>query len=80
MGDYILEKHWNGEISDSADKVLGFAGTMKWNGRNPVVSMVKGNYETGVRVGKKAMKKYEAMMKRLSGLKKWFVEISPQAV
>lgn len=75
----ILEKHWNGEILDSVDKVLGFAGTMKWNGNNPVVKMVKSTYETGVKVGKKAMEKYEAMIKRLPGLEKWFVVISPQA-
>jgi hypothetical protein len=75
----ILEKHWNGEILDSVDKVLGFARTMKWNGNNPVVQMVKGTYETGVKVGKKAMEKYEAMIKRLPGLEKWFVVISPQA-
>lgn len=75
----ILENHWNGEILDSVDKVLGFAGTMTWNGNNPVVKMVKGTYEIGVKVGKEAMKKYEAMMKRLPGLEKWFVEIDPQA-
>lgn len=73
----ILEKHWNGEIPDSADKVLGFAGTMRWNGNNPVVKMIKGVYETGVKVGKKAMKKIESMIKRLPGLEKWFVEICP---
>jgi len=76
----ILEKHWNGEILDSVDKVLGFAGTMKWNGNNPVVHMIKGIYETGVKVSKKAMKKYESMIKRLPGLEKWFVEIIPQII
>jgi len=76
----ILEKHWNGEILDSVDKVLGFAGTMTWNGNNPVIRMVKGTYNTGVKVAKKAMKKYESMLKRLPGLEKWFIEISPQAV
>ena len=75
-----MENHWNGEILDTADKVLGFAGTMTWNGNNPVVSMVKGVYETGVKVGKKAMKKYESMMERLPGLEKWFVEICPQPI
>ena len=76
----ILEKHWNGEILDSVDKVLGFAGTMTWNGNNPVIRMVKGTYNTGVKVAKKAMKQYESMMNRLPGLEKWFIEISPQTI
>lgn len=76
----ILEKHWKGEILDSIDKVLGLAGTMKWNGKNPEVLMVKGIYETGVKLSKQAMKKYEALMKRLPGLEKWFVKIFSQPV
>jgi len=76
----ILEKHWNGEILDSVDKVLGFAGTMTWNGNNPVIRMVKGTYNTGVKVAKKAMKQYESMMNRLPGLEKWCIEISPQTI
>ncbi len=33
----VLENHWNGEILDSIEKTIGFAKTMKWNGKNPIV-------------------------------------------
>jgi hypothetical protein len=33
----MLEKHWNGDILDSRETVLKFAGTMKWKGNNPVI-------------------------------------------
>jgi len=71
----VLENHWCGEILDSAEKALGLAGTMTWNGVNPVVRLVKGVYETGVKLTKKAMAVYENMIERLDGLEKWFVTI-----
>jgi len=32
-----LEQHWDGEMLDDADAVLGFARTMTWNGRMPKI-------------------------------------------
>ncbi len=72
----VLEKHWNGQILDSIDKVIGLAKTMKWNGKNPFVKMVDGIYNTGVRLTKSAMNKYDNMLKRKTDLEKWFVDIS----
>lgn len=76
----ILEKHWNGELLDKVDKVLGLAKTMTWSGKHPlVVELVKGIYKTGVKLTKKAMAIYEAMIERLPNLEKWFVDIPPSS-
>jgi transposase len=71
----LLEKHWNGQLLDSIDKVIGLAKTMKWKGKNPFVKIVDGIYETGVRLTKSAMKKYENMLERKAELEKWFVDV-----
>ena len=71
----ILEKHWNGQLLDSIDKVIGLAKTMKWKGNNPFVQIIDGIYNTGVRLSQSAMNKYENMLKRKTGLEKWFVDI-----
>ncbi len=74
----VLEKHWNGEILNSVEKVLGLARSMTWKGKNPVVEMIKGTYKTGIKLAKKEMLKYESMIKRKLGLEKWFVTIEPE--
>lgn len=73
----ILENHWKGELLDQIDKILGLARTMTYKGIQPVVEWVEGLYETGVRLTKKVMQRYEAMIERLPGLEKWFVDIPP---
>ena len=73
----VLENHWNGELLDKIEKILGLARTMTYKGIHPVVQLVKGVYEIGVKLTKKSMKVYEDMIERLPGLEKWFVEISP---
>jgi hypothetical protein len=71
----MLEKHWCGELLESVDKVIGLARTMKWKGKGPIVKVVDKIYETGIRLSKSTMKKYENMLNRLSGLENWFVDI-----
>jgi len=71
----VLEKHWNGQILDSIDKVIGLAKTMKWKGKNPFVKIIDGIYKTGVRLTKSTMKKYENILQRKTDLEKWFVDI-----
>jgi hypothetical protein len=51
----ILEHHWNGALLDSLAAVLGFAGTMRWKGKVPVVQVVTTTYQTGVALTKDAM-------------------------
>jgi hypothetical protein len=52
---------------------------MKWNGKNPAVKIVKGIYETGVKLTKKVTAGYEALIQRLPGLENWFADIIPDA-
>jgi transposase len=71
----VLEKHWNGELLYSVEKVLGLSRTMNWNGESPIVKMVKGVYEKGVKLTKKAMEELETLLVRLPGIEKWAVDI-----
>ena len=71
----ILEMHWNGSLLDSVQAVVGFAGSMTWKGKHPVVSVVETTYATGVRLKPGEMKALEAEVRRLPALEKWFVEI-----
>ena len=73
----ILEHHWNGALLDSLDAVLGFAGTMRWKGKAPVVQVVTTTYHTGVALTKAAMAEVETHLARLAGLEKWFLDIVP---
>jgi hypothetical protein len=74
----VLENHWNGELLDTVEKALGLARTMTWRGKPPViVELVNKVYEKGIKLSKEAMEVYEALIDRLSGLEKWFVDIHP---
>lgn len=74
-----LEEHWNGELLDSVDKVIKWAGTMTWKGVKPVVHLWNRVYRTGVRLTEKEMKPYEQRIKRSGRLPKWDVIIEPLA-
>ena len=37
----ILEMHWNGSLLDSVKVVVGFAESMTWKGKHPVVHVVE---------------------------------------
>jgi transposase len=71
----ILEMHWNGSLLDSVEAVVGFAESMTWKGKHPVVHVVETTYATGVRLKPGEMKALESGVKRLPALEKWFVEI-----
>jgi transposase len=71
----ILEMHWNGSLLDSIEAVMGFARSMTWKGKHPVVRVVETTYATGVRLKPEAMKALESEVVRLPSLEKWFVEI-----
>ncbi len=73
----ILEHHWNGALLDSVEAVLGFAGTMRWKGKAPVVRLVTTTYQTGVALTKDAMAEVERHLARVAGLEKWFLDIVP---
>ena len=71
----VLENHWNGELLDSVEKVLGLARTMQYNGKNPVVKLMKGTYEKGIKLIQKARKQLENMIIRITGIETWAVDI-----
>lgn len=73
----VLENHWNGDLLDTVETLLNFAQTMTWNGKHPVVKRITQPYKTGVKLTHKEMKQLETHIERLSGLEKWFVDISP---
>ncbi len=75
----VLEQHWNGSLLDSLETVLGFACTLKWKQKKPVVHLVQKVYQTGIKLTQKAMGLLEKRFERLAGLGKWFVTIRPLA-
>jgi hypothetical protein len=56
---------------------------MTWKGKHPLVKLITETYEKGVRLTKKAMKKVEQKIERLTestnkkfpNLGKWFIDI-----
>jgi len=75
----ILEMHWNGSLLGSIEAVLGYARSMTWKGKPPVVSVVETAYAKGVRLKPEEMGALEAGVRRLTTLEKWFVEIPARA-
>jgi len=71
----VLENHWNGELLNSVEKALGFARTMTYNKKVPFVKYVKGVYQKGVKLSKKAHEQLETMIERVAGIEKWAVDI-----
>jgi hypothetical protein len=71
----VLENHWNGELLDEIEAVLGFARTMTWNGKNPEVELVSAAYPKGVRLSPAEMKVVEGCVARDPDLGKWFLDI-----
>ena len=48
---------------------------MQYNGKNPVVKLIKGTYEKGIKLVQKARKQLEKNIIRISGIEKWAVDI-----
>ena len=71
----ILETQWNGALLDAIEAVLGFARSMTWKGKHPVVELVTTVYQSGVKLTKEAMAVVERQLERLPNLEKWFVDI-----
>jgi hypothetical protein len=71
----ILEMHRNGSLLDSIEEEVGFARSMTWKGKHPVVSVVETVYATGVKLKPQEMKALESEVVRQAGLGRWFVNI-----
>ena len=73
----IYENHIQGDIMDTVETTLKFAESMKYNGKNPSVKLIDQVYQTGVKVVKKVMEKYNKFVERMPTLKKWSLTIMP---
>jgi len=73
----VLENAWNGDLLDSVQAALGHAAHMTWKGLEPVVHLVRSQYDAGVKLAKSAMRQVEARLARDPVLGKWFVHIAP---
>lgn len=59
------------------DAMLGWAATMTWKGRHPVVALSREIYAKGISRIKKAMDQVEARLLRNPELPKWEILIQP---
>jgi transposase len=73
----VLEVYWNGDLLDSEDAVLKFAGNMTYAGKHPQVYRVSQPYNRGVRRSNAEKKILEGRLMRLATLPKWSVIIAP---
>lgn len=71
----ILEAHWNGTLLTSIATALSWAKTMTWRGVRPIVHLLEGVYERGVRMTKKEFQPFAARLKRSLLLPKWSLVI-----
>lgn len=71
----VLEGHWNGDLLDAVEVVLGFAKTMTWNGKHPTVELVNEIYRKGIRLSVSQMREVEERVSRDAELGKWFLDI-----
>lgn len=73
-----LEQHWNGDLLSDEEVVYSFARTMTWKDKHPVVRVIDQIYETGKKLSKEVMSRYEGMIQRDDQIGKWFVTILPE--
>lgn len=75
----ILELHWNGALLRDVDTMLGWAQSMTWKGRSPVVEITHKEYLRGITLNKKAMRAVEERLERHPTLPKWDILIRSAA-
>ncbi len=73
----ILENYWRGELLDSEEAVLGYAGHMTYNQVHPRIYRVTKEYAKGVKRTKAQKKRLEQHLKRKPGIEKWAIENAP---
>jgi len=73
----VLENYWNGAILESVKSALNWASNMTWKGNSPVVYLVEGTYEKGIKVLKKELEEFLPFWQPSVTLPKWDVTIIP---
>lgn len=73
----ILENHWNGTLLTTTEIALAWAKTMTWRGVAPIVQLLNGVYETGVRLTPRLFLPIARRLERSATLPKWSLVIHP---
>ncbi len=72
-----LENYWNGTILTSVEEALQWASNMTWNGFEPMIHLVEGTYEKGIKVPADELEPYQQQWQRSQSLPKWDIKIVP---
>ena len=72
-----LENYWNGTILTSVEEALQWASNMTWNGFEPMIHLVEGTYEKGIKVPTDELEPYQQQWQRSESLPKWDIKIVP---
>ena len=75
----ILENHWDGALLNTISATLAWAQSMTWRGIKPLVALLEGVYDTGVRLTTAAFRPIAARLERSETLPKWSLVINPAA-
>lgn len=70
-----LENYWSPFILDTVQNTIQIAKQMTWNGMNPIVDLIVGKYETGVKVEDKDFNLIQHNILRHPILPKWDVKV-----
>ncbi len=72
-----LENFWNGAILDSIEAAVEWASNMTWKGIQPIVHLIEGTYEKGIKVAPGELAAYRDHWHPSQTLPKWDVTILP---
>jgi hypothetical protein len=72
-----LEHYWHGAILDSVETAVQWASHMSWKAMAPVVYLVDGFYQKGIKLLAEELEPYLPFWQRSKTLPKWDVTISP---
>lgn len=72
-----LEQYWNGALLDSVEAAVEWASHMRWKAMAPVVYLVEGIYQKGVKLLAQELEPYLPFWQRSETLPKWDITILP---
>ena len=72
-----LEHYWSGTLLTTINKVIETTKNVCWKGIKPLVGFLDKDYQNGVRLTPKQMKKYDDLLIRKIHIPKWDVNIIP---
>jgi transposase len=72
-----LENYWNGTILNSVETAVEWAAHMTWKAMSPMIYLVEGIYEKGIKVLAEDLESYLPFWQRSEDLPKWDITIVP---